>query len=171
MPLPGLPRLRPIEPTADLAAPTYQNRLRVVGRHLDLNQLRHAIIMEVEGGIVARATSDAYLNQALLEFPDDQFPELVKQAISSRGKGEHRARHSPLLPTGYEDFLRAIGAEMDRRYSKAVVVLETTDYFHVSGYSLESDLHRGSMAPFAFTLSEQDCIDVVARAEASRRKR
>lgn len=171
MPLPGLPRLRPIEPTADLATPTYQNRLRVVGRHLDLNQMRHVVVVEVEGGIVTRATKDVYLAQALLEFPDDQFPDLVRQAIKARGKGEHRARHSPLLPTGYEDFLRALGAELDRRYSKAVTIVETPDYFHVSGYALESDLQRGSMAPFAFALSEEECVDVVARAEASRRKR
>lgn len=169
MPLRGLPRLRPIEPTAELSALSYENRLRVVGRQFDTDRLKQIVVMEVEGGILARGTTDSYLRQALLEFPDDGFPELIREAINFRGRGPRNARESILIPTGYQDFLRALGAELDRRYAKAVTIVEAPDYIHVTGFELESSLSRGGIAPFSLQLGPAETEALIENAERSRK--
>lgn len=169
MPLRGLPRLRPIEPTAELSALSYENRLRVVGRRIDMDKLKQVVVMEVDGGILVRGTKDAYLGQTLLEFPDDAFPQLIREAINFRGRGSHNARESALVPTGYQDLLRALGSDLDSRYAKAVTIVEAPDYLHVTGFELESSLMRSGIAPFAMRLGPADTEELIDRAERSRK--
>src|SRR5687768_4036212 len=64
-----------------LLAPTYQNRLRVIGRHLDLQGFRAASLLEVEGGILARAFHPERHAMELLEFPDDGFRRMMVDAV------------------------------------------------------------------------------------------
>jgi hypothetical protein len=67
----------------ELLRPTYQNRLRVIGRHLDNGGFHGASIFEIDGGFVVRATAaDAKRPQAL-EFPDDQLPSRSAAHVSA----------------------------------------------------------------------------------------
>ncbi|MEZ4523579.1 MAG: response regulator [Thermomicrobiales bacterium] len=93
--------------------PTYQNKLRVIGRHLDVQRFRRANILEVEGGFIVRATPTGSRNNETLEFVDQQFPQLLASAAAVRGDGERPGSNANgLLPTGYEDFLRQLAISL-----------------------------------------------------------
>jgi hypothetical protein len=117
----------------ELLLPTYQNRLRVVGRHLDLNEYRSVSLMDVEGGILVRASSPKRHAPELLEFPDEAFLEIVRTAIQSRGSRKRVKTRSELIPTGYEDFFRALGYELDRRLAKSVTLHECQESIFLAG--------------------------------------
>ncbi len=105
----AIPRL--ISPS--LLAATYQNRLRTVGRELDVNGYRSIILLQVEGGFLVRAVNRVSRDLELLEFPDDEFPERMIAATEARGDGERPESPSPLAPTGYEDLMRGVGRWLD----------------------------------------------------------
>jgi len=128
-----------------LLEPTYQNRLRVIGRHLDLLSYRSFVIVEVEGGLLVRAVRADQRDGEALEFPDGAFRQLMLDAISSRGSGYHSYTPSPLLPTGYEDFLRALGHRLDQRLARGVVVTECPSMVVVTG---DEQSHTSTQAPY-----------------------
>lgn len=113
---------------------TYQNRLRAIGRHLDVYGFRRIYILEVEGGFVVRATAANGRETETLEFADQHFPQLLASCAAKRGEGE---RYKPvpgnLLPTGYEDFLRAVGYRLDQHAAEAITISELDDLAVVSG--------------------------------------
>lgn len=59
-----VPRLLP----PALLAPTYQNRLRTIGRQLDVDGYRSIVLFEVDGGFVSRAVHRRQRDILLLEF-------------------------------------------------------------------------------------------------------
>lgn len=123
------------QPTSanDLLQPTYQNRLRVIGHHLDTENYRDAAIFEIEGGFIARARREKGKRAGALEFPDSQFVQLMQGAINSRGRREGYERHSRVLPTGYQDFLRALGFLLDNQSAIGVTIVELESHFLVTG--------------------------------------
>ena len=88
-----------------LLCPTYQNHLRLIGGRCDAAGLRELAVLETTGGLVVRAVSRHEHRAEVLEFADAHFAQLVGDAIATRGT-RSLAVH-PLLPTGYEDALRA----------------------------------------------------------------
>jgi hypothetical protein len=128
-----------------LLEPTYQNRLRVIGRHLDLLSYRSFVIVEVEGGLLVRAMRADQRDGEALEFPDGAFRQLMLDAIGSRGSGYHSYTPSPLLPTGYEDFLRALGHRLDQRLARGIVITECPSMIVVTG---DEQGHTSSQAPY-----------------------
>ncbi len=134
-----------------LYLPTYQNRLRLVGRHLDMNEYRSVSILDVEGGILARALSPRKHTPELLEFPDDAFGELVRDAIQARNSRKRVRTRSMILPTGYEDMLRALGYELDQRLAKSITVHEAQESLFVAGLAA-TDHTTGTFSPFDFSL-------------------
>ncbi len=117
----------------ELLEPSYQNRLRVIGRQLDLNQYRLASIFEVEGGFLVRALPEHGRSADALEFPNRDFLHFITEAYRNRGHGERRTSASALFPSGYEDFMRAIGAALDRHGVDAVTISEFTNIVVVGG--------------------------------------
>lgn len=125
----NVPRSLPL----NLLAPTYQNRLRTIGRSLDLGRYRSITILEVDGGFICRAVSRRDRDIELLEFLDDDFPELMILATEARGEGDRGEIPSPFAPTGWEDLLRAIGRWLDENHAAHVVIVEGTSAIVVSG--------------------------------------
>ncbi len=130
-------------------APTYQNRLRSIGRQLDIYGFHTITILEIEGGFIVRANRQRGRAPQALEFPDRDFPRLVASAIDSDADGEDRAFHqSNLTPTGYEDLLRALGYRLDAIVANSVVISELNEMFVVSGRGNDETSAVPGLMPF-----------------------
>lgn len=149
----AVPRALPPE----LLKLTYQNRLRTIGRHLDMHGQRSIFIVEVDGGFIVRCVSRADRDIDLLEFTDESYPDRMIAATEARGQGERVERNSPVAPTGYEDLLRAIGRIVDEHRAGAVVIAEAGDSLVVCG-----DIRDGEApATFDMTFDEPDITAVL----------
>lgn len=125
-----------IPPDVDerLLQPTYQNKLRTIGRHLDLYGFRRINVLEVDGGFIVRATPTGDRGVETLEFVNQQFAQLIAAAASRRSEGDKVLRNpGRLLPTGYEDFLRAVGNLLDQHAAEAVTISELEEIAVVGG--------------------------------------
>ncbi len=152
-----------------LRFPTYQNQLRLIGRHLDTNGYRSISLLDVEGGILVRAFTARKHESELLEFPDSAFDQMVKDAIEGRGRRKKVGRKHAVVPTGYEDFLRALGYELDQRVAKSITLHESPDSWFVAGIA-GSDNSNGVFSPFDMTLREAE-VNAVLDAAFRRRGR
>lgn len=150
---PDKPEEPPRRLPPELLRPTYQNRLRLIGRHLDVGGFRTVVVLEVDGGFVARAVSRSDRELQLLEFLDETFPERMIQATESRGAGERGSKGSPIAPTGYEDLFRALGRQADLRKLARISIAEMTDGLVLAGDDCAAEIAR----PVDFRLS-QDAI-------------
>ncbi len=148
-----------------LFVPTNQNRLRVIGRYLDVNEYKSICVLDVEGGLLVRAMSPRKHVPELLEFPDDAFIQMVRDAIQARGTRKRTRARTDIVPTGYEDLLRALGYELDQRVAKSITIHEGQSSLFVAGLQA-SDQMSGSFSPFEFVLTPQDIdsmLDVAFR--------
>lgn len=141
---------------ASQASLTYQNRLRVIGRQLDLYGYRSVTILEVAGGFLVRGAAGGARAPEALEFLDQDFPQLLQGAIGARGDGEHTRSTSSLLPTGYEDFLRALGHRLDTQFSEAVSISELDSFVAVGGVARTDGFNRTSLSPLQWLLRNDD---------------
>lgn len=152
-----------------LRLPTYQNRLRVIGRELDIGGFRAVSIWEVGGGFLVRGTSPNRRTPEALEFLDRDFPQLV--AVTARGDGERRQRPGALLPTGYEDVLRAIGRRLDDQISEAVAFSEYSQAIVVSGLTKVDAAEHVAPLPFEWVLEPGGIADMLDEAYRQRTER
>lgn len=116
-----------------LLQPTYQNRLRVIGHHLDVGQCRDVAVLEIDGGFIVRASSPTHRRPQALEFPDTEFPRLMQEALDYRGHGQKYNGHSRNVPTGYEDFFRALGFLLDNQTAVGITICELDTHILVAG--------------------------------------
>jgi len=152
----------------ELLRPTYENRLRVIGRQLDLYEYRAVNLMEIGGGFLVRALpAGASRVPEALEFPDRDFAQVVANAYAARGKGDTRRPSSPLLPSGYEDFLRALGHRLDRGLAEAVTVTELEEFVAVGGVAFAD----GAFGPFQHIMRPNDIAFLVNEAFQRRAKK
>ena len=141
---------------AELLHPTYQNRLRVIGRQLDTYRYQAMNLMEVGGGILVRGTPRGSRTPEALEFSDKDFPALFRGGLEARGETEWARAKTPLLPTGYEDFLRALGHRLDCQYAEAVSVTELDSFFAVGGVAKVDASGHTAIAPLQWLLYADD---------------
>ncbi|MBA2451873.1 MAG: response regulator [Chloroflexia bacterium] len=141
---------------AELTQPTYQNRLRVIGRQLDTYRYQAMNLMEVGGGMLVRGTPRGSRTPEALEFLDKDFPQLFRSGLAARGENEWVRAKTPLLPTGYEDFLRALGHRLDSQYAEAVSVTELDSFFAVGGVAKVEASGHTAMAPLQWLLYADD---------------
>jgi len=152
----------------ELLRPTYENRLRVIGRQLDLYEYRAVNLMEIGGGFLVRALpAGASRVPEALEFPNRDFAQVVANAYAARGKGDTRRPSSPLLPSGYEDFLRALGHRLDRGLAEAVTVTELEEFVAVGGVEYAD----GAFGPFQHIMRPDDIALLVDEAFQRRVKK
>src|SRR5947207_2461138 len=119
-----------------LASPrSYQRDLRILGRHLDLGGYRTVTICEVAAGFLVHATPRVGIQPVLLELVDQDIPRLVATSLGARGDRE-RYTSRPVLPTGYEDFLRALGRWLDQRQMGWITLSERQTEILVRGWPL-----------------------------------
>lgn len=147
-----------------LFRPTYGNRLRVIGRQLDLYGYRALNLSEVGGGFLARALPPAGRTPEALEFADRDFPQSVAAALAARGEGEHRRAVGPLLPTGYEDVLRALGHALDARQAEAITITELDAFVVVAGVGQADGEGAHALAPFQQLLRQDDITTLLDAA-------
>jgi DNA-binding response OmpR family regulator len=140
-----------------LMQPTYQNRLRVIGRHLDQSAYRRVNVLEVNGGFVVRATEPDGRQTETLEFADSRFPQLMASCVGYRGEGERRKpTATPMLPTGYEDFLRAIGYRLDEHAAEATTISELDELVVVGGVGRVDEFGNTRYGPLQWLLREAE---------------
>lgn len=139
-----------------LAQPTYQNRLRVIGRQLDLYGYRAVTILEVAGGFLVRGVPGGSRAAEALEFLDQDFLQLMQSTYHARGEGERGRTTSTLLPTGYEDFLRALGYRLDTQFAEAVTVTELDSFVAVGGVAKVDASGQTGLAPLQWLLRNDD---------------
>ena len=144
-----------------LLLPTYQNQLRIIGRHLDANGYRSISVLDVEGGILVRAFTSRRHESELLEFPGSAFGDMVREGIKGRGRRKSVNRKTALVPTGYEDLLRAIGYELDQRMAKAITLHESQGFIFVAGLSASEN---GTFSPFDMALVPEDIRTILDSA-------
>lgn len=153
-----------------LLIPTYQNRMRVIGRQIDVNRYRMASIFEVDGGFLVRALPERGRNAEALEFPDKDFIHWIIEAYRNRGGGERGESTSPLLPSGYEDFLRAIGAALDRHKAESVSVAEFSSVIVVGGSVKVDNSTQTTVGDLQWILQKDDILQLLDEGYRQRRK-
>ena len=134
----------------ELLTLSYQNRLRSIGRTLDVGGYRSVLILQVPGGFIVRAVNRADRGIEILEFTDDTHPERMIQATEARGEGERTESPSPLAPTGFEDLLRAVGRLLDTGNLAEVVIAEKLHSIVLAGEDVSGD----TPVPFDIELNE-----------------
>ena len=160
--------------TSRLMTPTYQNRLRALGRQLDLYNYQSVNLLEVEGGFVVRAMAPGSRSPAALEFSDRDFPTIMGGALADRGAGERRRVPHPLLPTGYEDFLRGVGRRLDDQSAEAITLTDLGSFIAVGGVCPSDAYNHVAMTPLQWLLRAEDItflLDESYRLRAATPKR
>ena len=155
---------------SELLNPTYQNRLRVIGRQIDLNRYRMVSIFEVDGGFLVRALREHGRHADALEFPDRDFLHWITEAYRNRGVGERGDSLSALLPSGYEDFLRAIGAALDRHKAEAIALAEFSSVIVVGGSVKVDNSTQTTVGNLQWILQKDDILQILDEGYRRRRK-
>jgi DNA-binding NarL/FixJ family response regulator len=141
-----------------LLQPTYQNRLRVIGRQLDIYRYHSIVVVEVDGGFMVRAIRSRERTPEALEFPDHDFPWLVRSSIhdQSTTKKQTPTKTLELMPTGYEDFLRALGFRLDEMKAESISITEFADCVGIQGRSDQGASLGPLLAPFEIFMTRDD---------------
>lgn len=134
---------------------TYQNRLRVIGRQLDQYGYRSINLVEVRGGFVARCLPPKSRVPEALEFSDRDYPQLMANTYATSTNAEPRYMQH-LLPTGYEDFLRALGHRLDERGAEAITIAELDGLVVVGGHVRAEGYTDTVINPFHEMLRSDD---------------
>lgn len=149
---------------------TYQEKLRLIGMHLDRQSMRRMTLIEVPGGVLVRAVGGDGITEELLEFPDDSFESHYDEAVRQRNQVESDDLRikSELIPTSYSDVMRAIGAWLDEGLARSVVVSEGAGGIYVTGMMLQETSMQSRYAPFDEFFSP-DGIDLLLTEAHQRR--
>jgi DNA-binding NarL/FixJ family response regulator len=142
-----------------LLVPTYQNRLRVIGRQCDALGLRELAILEAVGGFVVRAIRAPAGRAEMLEFADAHFAHLVSEVISLRDQRVPTPHHA-----WYEDTLRAVGRELDRRAVDRVTIVELKQRLLVSGHQPTQGHRDGENGHFEWELAARELMALLDEA-------
>lgn len=154
------------EPPAGLLKRTYQNELRAMGRHCDDQGLKSIGIHEVTDGFILRAFPDANnpTSVVALEIPDGDLQSLILKNFTAQGT-RASAAGSRLCPTGYEDFLRALGFELEECQAKAIAMQELSEGFSVAFYQPAETADGGFVwEPKSFILTAEHVQDLLDEA-------
>jgi hypothetical protein len=121
--------------------PTYQDSLRAIGRYFDRNIYRHVLVSEVEDGYIARAFPGklGMLKAEGIALPLSDVMALIASQSQVRGLTVSDVKMPPLCPTGYEDFFRALGFDLDAAGARHISVIELTGGFLVAYTGKDKD--------------------------------
>jgi len=115
---------------------TYEHALRIIGRFLDAEPAYDVAIVEGPDGFTVRSHPVRHRsNDRLTEFDWARLQYIAVFNLAGREAGRKSQRHrgiQPSLPTGHEDFLRALGHELDLLEATGVSVDELPEGFRVS---------------------------------------
>ena len=105
----------------------YEQRLRSIGSNLDSGGYHSVSIIEVDGGLIVRASAPGSRTPEVLEIQDDGIA-IAAQLAPMRGGVPHR-----LFSEGYKGFLAALGCRLDRSEAAAIAIVEGTDFVTIGG--------------------------------------
>lgn len=163
---------QPAKATSDVPSfrNTYEDKLRLIGLHLDQENMRRVHILEVPGGVLARATGGDGVRDELLEFPDNVFENLFEDARNHRDheRTEYLRIKTDLIPTSYSDVLRALGAWLDEGRARSVIISEGANGLYVTGIWLQETSIQSRYAPFDEFFSPQGIDILLTEAHARR---
>ena len=100
----------------------------------------------------------------LLVFTNQNILALLQQDPAKRGTGERVDSHARLLPTGYEDFLRALGHELDQRKAEAITITEFEGMVAVGSAAIIAHDGAIGLAPFQDFWRPDDIEQLLNRA-------
>jgi len=120
----------------------YITSLRILGRLLNGDRGRMATVCEIDQGFLLhyvpsgdprRVVSRAIHSAEVMDADDALQGQDGRGGIFGprKGTGQRFQKSHPLLPMGYEEFLRALGSNLDRRRARSVLVTELDDTVHV----------------------------------------
>lgn len=114
--------------------PTYQQALRAIGRYFDQNVYRLVHVSEVDDGYSARAFpgQQGYRKEQGIALPLRDVLALMRNQEQRRGAAVEEVTLSPLCPTGYADFFRSLGFDLDAAGATNVHLVELSLGFMVS---------------------------------------
>lgn len=124
-----------VTPESDKPVP-YERALRVIGRHLDAEPAYHPSVLEGPDGFTVR--SQPVRHRAPGRVAHFDWPRLDSLNIvnaAARLTGRKRRRYSGMwdaLPSGHEDFFRALGFTLDQVQASDVSIDELPDGLSVS---------------------------------------
>ncbi|CAN5548323.1 hypothetical protein BH23CHL2_BH23CHL2_22380 [soil metagenome] len=106
---------------------SYEERLRAIGGQLNRDGYHSITILEVDGGLVVRASAHGSRTPEVLEVVDDHRLHAVATPAE-----QNRVPHR-LFPGGYTQFLTAFGQRLDSSRAAAIAIVEGTDFVTVGG--------------------------------------
>lgn len=120
----------------------YMTSLRILGHLLNSDRGRMATVCEIDQGFLLhyfpsgdprRVVSRAIHGAEVMDADDAPQGQDGRGGIFGlrQGASQRFQKSHPLLPMGYEEFLRALGNNLDRRRASAVLVTELDDTIHV----------------------------------------
>ena len=114
--------------------PSYQDSLRAIGRYFDRNVYRHVLVAEVDDGYMARAFPghQSNLKAEGIALPMSDVLALIASQEQGRDGARQRCKDAAALPTGYEDFFRSLGLEMDAANANFVTLVELSSGILIS---------------------------------------
>ena len=146
---------------------TYQNALRALGRHIDEMNYRGVAILQVAQGFIMRALPSQGSPEFLgIEVTDADLEALITKNFLADDLREALVGRSTLCPTGYEDFLRAIGTQLDNEDARNICVHELSEAFVITMHQRDS---QGIWQFSSVMLSEPDIELVLNNAYGRRR--
>ncbi len=106
----------------------YRSKLRSIGAYLDSSGYHACVIVEVEDGLMVRASRSDSRYPDSLEFANGEPVPPVNEPA------QPPPRH-PLFSGGYEQFLDRLGERLDRWSATSISIVEATDFVAVSGFT------------------------------------
>lgn len=112
-------------------AASYQTMLRSVGRHLDEEPSCRITLVEVPDGFLVRLQRTVYRFEPRVELfkREDLLRDATQYVRSERPVPVHQ-RHQGIwshFPNGHQDFMRALGYELDQARARHIVIDELED--------------------------------------------
>ncbi len=148
----------------------YQETLRAIGRYFDEQVYRNILVCEVADGYIARAFPMAATETAKaegLQFLHEDITALVKRSREVRNPIPDFVKMPPLCPTGYEDFMRAVGWEIDGAAVHLISIVEMKEGILVNYYQPAKPSPSGS--PWHQTFYDPDGITALLNRGFGRR--
>ena len=149
--------------------PSYQDALRAIGRYFDRNVYRHVLVSEVEDGFIARAFPGhlANLKAEGIALPMSDVMALISSQEQVRGVAVNDVKMPPLCPTGYEDFFRALGYDLDAARATNVCLVELSGGMLIS-FTVKNQ--KGEIERSQMFYDAQQVDDLLTRGYQRRRR-
>ena len=148
--------------------PTYENRLRVLGRELDRRGYAAVSISETPEGFEVRPEAPDTARLEGFQFSDRDFGRLAREALMARGEEPWERPTGRLAPAGHERPLRALGWDLDGRGASRVQIVTLAQSLVVSG--LQAASPYDAPEPFRELFRAEHLRELERRTASERRE-